>query len=230
VLVFVLAQSLVLAQATPVFAAAARYDARDRPAWERDLPAIRSLGFTAIVVPDERVDSIRAVASQLDLIVIPRRDESAPPLVAIDGDGAPGMLRYRGWAAVQKGARGVVFRVDAGSRSLAVQAAGAFATVVTSNSRLFLAIRPVDGARADKRTVEARLFQAGHALVLIALNHADQPLEATITLPEGTPLAEWVNLETGDVAYFDRAPGGVARRHRFAPRDALVLVIRKDIQ
>jgi hypothetical protein len=228
--VLALALSLVLGQATPVFVAAVRYDAVDRPAWERDLPAIRSLGFSAIVVPDERVDSIRAVASQLDLIVIPRRDESAPPLVAIDDDAAPGMLRYRGWAAVQKGARGVAFGADASSRSRAVQTAGAFATVVTSNSPLFLAIKPVDGARADEPTVEARLFQAGHALVLIALNHADQPREATIALPEGSPLAEWVNLESGQVAYFDRAPGSIIRRHRFAPRDALVLVIRKDIQ
>ena len=53
-----------------VFVVAVRYGAADRPAWERDLPAIRSLGFTAIVVPDERVESIRAIASPLDLIVI----------------------------------------------------------------------------------------------------------------------------------------------------------------
>lgn len=225
-----LALTLVLAQATPVFVVAVRYGAADRPAWERDLPAIRSLGFTAIVVPDERVESIRAIASPLDLIVIPRRDESSPPLVAIDDDRTPGMLRYRGWSAVQKGARGVAFRAEAGSRSAAIQTAGAFATVVTSNSQLFLAIKPVDGARTDESTVEARLFQAGQALVLIALNHADQPRDATITLPEGSPLAEWVNLETGEVAYFDRAPGATSRRHRFAPRDVLVLVIRRDIQ
>jgi hypothetical protein len=228
--VLALALSLALAQATPVFVAAVRYGAEDRPAWERDLPAIRALGFTAIVVPDERVDSIRAVASELDLIVIPRRNESAAPLVAIEDDAAPGMLRYRGWAAVQKGARGVAFKADAASRSPAVQTAGAFATVVTSNSPLFLAIDPVDGARTDQSAVEARLFKAGHALVLIALNHADTPHEVAITLPEGSPLAEWVNLESGQVAYFDRAPDGVIRRHRFAPRDALVLVIRSDIQ
>jgi hypothetical protein len=228
--VLALALSLVLAQATPVFVVAVRYGAADRLAWERDLPAIRSLGFTAIVVPDERVESIRTVASQQDLSVIPRRDESAPPLVAIEEDAAPGMLRYRGWAAVQKGARGVAFRADAGSQARAAQAAGAFATVVTSNSLLFLAIKPIGGARADVTPVEARLFKAGHALVLIALNHSDEPRDATITLPEGSPLAEWVNLETGEVAYFDRAPGGVARRHRFTPRDALVLVIRRDIQ
>jgi hypothetical protein len=228
--VLALALSLVLVQATPVFVVAVRYGPADRPAWERDLPAIRTLGFTAIVVPDERVESIRAVASPLDLIVIPRRDESALPLVAINEDAAPQMLRYRGWAAVQKGARGVAFRADAGSQSRAVQAAGAFATVVTSNSPLFLAVKPIEGARADETSVEARLFKAGHALVLIALNHADEPRTTTITLPEGSPLAEWVNLETGEVAYFDRAPGGVARRHRFTPRDALVLVIRADIQ
>jgi beta-galactosidase len=78
--------------------------------------------------------------------------------------------------------------------------------------------------------VEARLLEAGHALVLIALNHDTAPHEASITLPAGYPLAEWVNLETGGIAYFDRVPGGVRLRHRFAPRDALVLLIRRDIQ
>ena len=53
------------------------------------------------------------------------------------------------------------------------------------------------------------------------MNHGDQPHDATITLPQGSPLAEWVNLETGEVAYFDRVADGVARRHRFAARDAL---------
>ena len=71
------------------------------------------------------------------------------------------MLGYRGWSAVQKGARGVAFRAEAGSRSAAIQTAGAFATVVTSNSQLFLAIKPVDGARTDESTVEARLFKQG---------------------------------------------------------------------
>ena len=112
-------------------------------------------------MPDERVESIRAIASPLDLIVIPRRDESSPPLVAIDDDRTPGMLECRGWSAVQKGARGVAFRAEAGSRSAAIQTAGAFATVVTSNSQLFLAIKPVDGARTDESTVEARLFKQG---------------------------------------------------------------------
>jgi hypothetical protein len=227
---FVLALSLVLAQTTPVFVVAVRYGAADRPAWERDLPAIRSLGFTAIVVPDERVESIRGVASQQDLIVIPERNQAAPPVVLLDVATGPGSPRYVGWAAVQDGARVIAFAVDGSARSRSLLEAGAFASVVSSNARLFLAIKPVEGARADGSTVEARLFKAGHALVLIALNHSDEPRDATIALPEGSPLAEWVNLETGEVAYFDRAPGGVSRRHRFAPRDALVLVIRKDIQ
>jgi hypothetical protein len=78
--------------------------------------------------------------------------------------------------------------------------------------------------------VDVRLFQSRQALVLIALNHRDEAVDATIVLPSGMPLAEWVDLETGEIAYFDRVPDGVAHRHRFAGRDALVLVIRKDIQ
>jgi beta-galactosidase len=83
---------------------------------------------------------------------------------------------------------------------------------------------------APPGVVEGRLLEAGNALVLIALNHDTTPHEASFTLPASYPTAEWVNLETGGVAYFDRVPGGVRLRHKFAARDALVLVIRRDIQ
>jgi beta-galactosidase len=86
----------------------------------------------------------------------------------------------------------------------------------------------VSGAPAG--VVEARLLEARNAVVLIALNHDTAPHDASFTLPASYPTAEWVNLETGAVAYFDRVPAGVRLRHRFAARDALVLVIRRDIR
>jgi hypothetical protein len=109
-----------------------------------------------------------------------------------------------------------------------LRVAGDFGSSVAGSSALFLTIKPIEGARSPQ--VDVRLFQSRQALVLIALNHRDEAVDATIVLPSGMPLAEWVDLETGEIAYFDRVSDGVAHRHRFAARDALVLVIRKDIQ
>jgi hypothetical protein len=232
VLAFVLA-----AQVAPVFPVAVRYAAEEGAPLNQDLVAIRAIGFTAVVVPDDRVERIGAAAAQAELQVIARRDEDKPPMVLLDGSGPPSALRYRGWTAIRHGARAIAFAVDvptptargpAGEVAPHLRAAGEFASSVAGSSALFLTIKPIEGARAD--LVDVRLFQSRQALVLIAMNHRDAPQEATITLPPATPLAEWVNLETGEVAYFDRVADGVAHRHRFAARDALVLVIRRDIQ
>ena len=228
---------MILAQAAPVFPVAVRYAAEEGASWNQDLVAIRGLGFTAVVVPDDRVERIRAAAAEAELQIIARRDEDKPPMVLLDGSGPPSALRYRGWTAIRHGARAIAFAVDAptptargpaGTSAPHLRAAGEFASSVAGSAALFLSIKPIDGARAD--LVDARLFQSRQALVLIAMNHRDAPQEATITLPPATPLAEWVNLETGEVAYFDRVADAVAHRHWFAARDALVLVIRRDIQ
>jgi hypothetical protein len=234
---------VVAAQAAPVFTVAVRYAAEDRGSWARDLAAIRALGFTAVVVPDDRVEPIRSMATEAELQVIAKRDEDRPPTIVLDGSGPPFALRYRGWTAIRYGARAIVFALDAtrqaptpvegrATTSLeplpSVRAAGAFASTVAGSASLFLTMKPIDGAQSA--VVDARLFRSGQALVLIALNHHDAPREGIITLPPSMPLAEWVNLETGEVASFDREPDGVAHRHQFAARDALVLVIRRDIQ
>jgi hypothetical protein len=227
------------AQAAPVFPVAVRYPTEDSVVWGRDLAAIRALGFTAIVVPDDRVERIRGAAAEAELQVIARRDEDKPPMVLLDGSGPPSSLRYRGWTAIRHGARAIAFalaidgptptaRGPASGMAPHLRAAGDFASSVAGSSALFLTIKPIEGANAAQ--VDARLFQSRQALVLIAMNHRDVPQEATNTLPPATPLAERVNLETGEVAYFDRVADGVAHRHRFAARDALVLVIRRDIQ
>jgi hypothetical protein len=224
-------------QTAPVFPVAVRYSAEDGAQWERDLIAIRALGFTAVVVPDDRVEPIRSAATAAELQIISKRVVDKPPVVLLDASGAPAALRYRGWTAIRHGARAIVFAVEArfaGSPETAglipphLRVAGEFASSVAGSSALFLTIKPIDGARSPQADV--RLFQSRQALVLIALNHRDEAVDATIVLPSGMPLAEWVDLETGEIAYFDRVPDGVAHRHQFAARDALVLVIRKDIQ
>lgn len=227
----------VAAQAMPVFPVAVRYVPGDAAQSGRDLVAIRALGFTAVVVPDERVESIRGAANAAELQIIAGRDEEKPPLVLLDASGPASALRYRGWTAIRHGARAIAFALDAGSPGAPgshvvtaprLRAAGAFADRVAGSSALFLTIKPIEGARSAQ--VDVRLFQSRQALVVIALNHRDAPVDASIDLPASMPLAEWVDLETGEVAYFDRIPDGVAHRRRFEARDALVLVIRKDIQ
>jgi len=222
-------------QAAPVFPVAVRYAAADEAAFARDLTAIRALGFSAVVIPDDRVELVRTAAAQAELQVIAKRDEDQPPVVLLDASGPPSALRYRGWTAIRHGARAIAFALEAPPSSGGavappprLRAAGEFAGTVAGSAALFLSIRPIDGARPA--VVDARLFESGQALVLIALNHDDAARVGTITLPASAPLAEWVDIETGEVAYFDRVADGVALRHRFGARDALVLVIRRDIQ
>lgn len=225
---------VLAAQAPPVFPIAVRYAAEDSTQWGRDLVALRGLGFTAVVVPDDRIEPIRAAAAEAEMQVIAKRDEEKPPMVLLDASGVPSALRYRGWTAIRHGARAIAFAMEArlpgATAGMAPQlrSAGDFAGSVAGSSALFLTIKPIEGARSPH--VDARLFQSRQALVLIALNHQDSPVDASIVLPASVPLAEWVDLETGEVAYFDRVADGVAHRHRFAARDARVLVIRKDIQ
>jgi hypothetical protein len=228
---------VLTAQTAPVFPVAVRYAAEDGAQWERDLISIHALGFTAVVVPDDRVGSIRAAANAAELQIIPKRDEEKPPMVLLDASGAPAALRYRGWTAIRHGARAIAFAIDAtppgspestGLIAPHLRVAGDFASSIAGSSALFLTIKPIEGARSAE--VDVRMFQSRQALVLIALNHRDEAVDATIVLPSGMPLAEWVDLETGEVAYFDRVPEGVAHQHRLFARDALVLVIRKDIQ
>jgi hypothetical protein len=235
--VFLILALLAVVEAAPVFPIAVRYAEEDSTQWGRDLVALRALGFSAVIVPDDRVEPIKAAAAEAELQVIAKRDEETPPMVLLDASGAPSALRYRGWTAIRHGARAIAFAMNArlpraaGSIGVVPQelrAAGAFAGSVTGSSALFLTIKPIEGARSAQ--VDARLFQSRQALVLIALNHKDSPVEASIVLPASMPLAEWVDLETGEVAYFDRVADGIAHRHLFAARDARVLVIRKDIQ
>jgi hypothetical protein len=235
--VLTLLMFVLTAQSAPVFPIAVRYAAEDGVQWERDLIAIRALGFTAVVVADDRAASIRGAASAAELQIIPKRDEEKPPMVLLDASGAPAALRYRGWTAMRHGARAIAFAMEArfaatpdstGLIAPHLRVAGDFGSSVAGSSALFLTIKPIEGARSPQ--VDVRLFQSRQALVLIALNHRDEAVDATIVLPSGMPLAEWVDLETGEIAYFDRVSDGVAHRHRFAARDALVLVIRKDIQ
>ncbi len=85
----------------------------------------------------------------------------------------------------------------------------------------------IDGAPGS---VEARFIESSDALVLIAINHADSPQKVTMTFTPETQEAIWQNIETGAQVSFVTGPGGPTYTHAFAPRDVLVLTIKKKLR
>lgn len=94
----------------------------------------------------------------------------------------------------------------------------------------------VDGVGPDVRidggagSVEARFLESADALVLVAINHADTPQKVTFTFAPDMPEAVWQNMETGAAVNFVAGPDGPTYARAFAPRDVLVLMIRKRLR
>jgi hypothetical protein len=88
-------------------------------------------------------------------------------------------------------------------------------------------VGPAIGVSGAPGLVEARMLESSDALLLIALNHDSVPQEVTFSFGRDVPTAEWLNMETGQVVQFVGRAAGSTYTHRFAPRDALVLVIGK---
>jgi hypothetical protein len=78
--------------------------------------------------------------------------------------------------------------------------------------------------------VEARFLESADVLMLIGLNHADTPQRVTMTFPPDTQEAIWQNMETGAAVNFIAGADGPTYTHTFAPKDSLVLMIRKSIR
>lgn len=85
----------------------------------------------------------------------------------------------------------------------------------------------IDGAAGS---VEARFIESSDALVLIAINHAETPQKVTMAFTPDTQEAVWQNIETGAAVNFVAGPNGPTYTHAFAPRDVLVLTIRKKLR
>ena len=75
--------------------------------------------------------------------------------------------------------------------------------------------------------VETRFLESADALLLIAINHADTPHRVTMTFTPDMPEAIWQNMETGASVNFVAGASGPAYTYAFAPRDVVVLMIRK---
>ena len=78
--------------------------------------------------------------------------------------------------------------------------------------------------------VETRFLESSEVLMLIGLNHADTPQRVKMTFTPDTQEAIWQNMETGSAVNFVAGPDGPTYTYSFRPRDALVLMIRKNVR
>ena len=78
--------------------------------------------------------------------------------------------------------------------------------------------------------VETRFLESPRVSMLIALNHSTRPERVTLTFKPDTQEAIWQNMESGAGVNFIAGPSGPSYSYWFRPRDALVLMIRKDVK
>jgi hypothetical protein len=156
-------------------------------------------------------------------------------------------VRQAAWYAISLGARGVIFgdwKALAGNAG-ALTAAVEFADHVSRNAALYAPLRPRVGrpgppgspgspgspdvvvAGGDPR-ITARFLESYDALVFVAINHDPAAAhEVTFTFSPEMPEAIWQNMLTGAAVHFVAGPAGPAYTRTLAPRDVLVLMIRK---
>lgn len=162
-------------------------------------------------------------------------DRPMPGRIEVRPDGAP-VARLAMWSELARGARGVSFVGTGDPLSPEVLSLGETAGVVTRNQALFAPLRPREGGVVrleggeDAGKVEIRLLESNDALLIVGLNHAPEPRKVSITFSPEIPEAIWQNLETGTAVSFVMGKSGPVLEHTFASRDALVLMIRKQLR
>jgi hypothetical protein len=78
--------------------------------------------------------------------------------------------------------------------------------------------------------IDVRFLESATVQMIVALNHSPKAQRVTMTFPPETQEAIWLNMETGNGVNFIAGPVGPLYQYWFRPRDALVLMIRKDIR
>ena len=91
-------------------------------------------------------------------------------------------------------------------------------------------VTPVVRISGAGGVVETRFLESSDVLMLIGLNHSDTRQRVTMTFPPDTQEAIWQNMETGAAVNFIAGPDGPTYTYTFGARDALVLMIRKNIR
>lgn len=162
-------------------------------------------------------------------------DEPVRGRINVSPGTAP-VARLAMWSEIARGGRFISFAGTDHPLSGAVLSLGETAGVVTRNQALFAPLRPrsggvvaVTGGEASA-PVDVRLLESKDAIVIVGLNHAPVPRKATITFSPDIPEAIWQNLETGTAVSFVMGKSGPVLEHTFAPRDALVLMIRRKLR
>jgi hypothetical protein len=76
------------------------------------------------------------------------------------------------------------------------------------------------------------MLESDRVLMIVGLNYTGRSPRVTMTFPPDTQEAIWQNMETGAGVNFIAGTGGVGPSYTywFRPKDALVLMIRKDIR
>jgi hypothetical protein len=218
-----------------------RYAADADPARRAiDLDAIRRAHFNVVATSDFAQQTATLMRTEprfsgapLESVAVRSADIGRVP---VEARTAPDNVRESAWTLLAKSARGVVFEDWAGlqQNTAALAEASAFAETITRNMALYAPLRPVEqtGARAIAITggqddVEARWLESSDALLLIAINHASEPRNVTLTFPREVPEAVWQNMLSGGSVNFVAGPTGPFYEHVFPPHDVLVLMIRK---
>jgi Beta-galactosidase len=136
--------------------------------------------------------------------------------------------RFAAWMAISRGAQGLIFDDPPHDTG--------FIRTIARNPELFGQVRPRrQGAGSEARIdggsgIEVRFLESATVQMIIALNHTPQAQRVTMTFPPETQEAIWLNLETGSNVNFVAGPLGPLYQYWFRPKDALVLMIRKDIR
>jgi len=195
----------------------------DRPEWAAG----------SSVAPFLEYASRRLSINPAVLRVVAETPELAETRIEV-GASAPA-ARLAMWAAVASGARTLSFISSDGALPRLLPL-GETVGVITRNPALFAPLRPRTGGVVSVSStgggapVDVKLLESTDAIMIIGLNHAPGPRTATITFEPEIPEAIWQNLETGTSVNFVMGRSGPVLEHTFAPRDALVLMIRKRLR
>ena len=159
-------------------------------------------------------------------------EAASRPIRVGKGARTPVDARLDFWSAIARGAQRVMFMDADGGAGAAVLSLGETAGIVTRNPALFAPLRPREGGvrGVTGAPVDVKLLESVDALMILALNHSPAPRRVTIEFAADIPEAIWQNLETGTAVNFVMGTSGPFLEHTFAPRDALVLMIRKRLR
>ncbi len=217
---------------------AVRYQPASDPARRRfDLETMRQLRFNAIATATDAAAGTTTFSSIEGVL----RGDAVPFTAATRELGmvkvsADAHVNELAWWQFAKGVRGIVFDDWNGLQrhDAALSDAAAFADSITRNQDLYAPLRRADksGARAltieaPKAGVDAEWLESPEALLLVAVNHADDVRDVVLRFSPDMPEAIWQNMLTGAAVNFVAGPKGPVYTRTFAPHDVLVLMIRK---